>query len=79
MSCTNRLGAEYGEDRGPCGDEGRVCEACFDAEAKQWAAYFGLRDDDTREERREKLARFRPVTDDDLREAWAIKHGVTHE
>lgn len=24
-----------------CGDEGRLCDACSDAEAKKWARYFG--------------------------------------
>jgi hypothetical protein len=39
--CTNRLGTEYNEDRGPCGDEGRLCEECMKREEAYWLAYFG--------------------------------------
>lgn len=59
-ACPNRLGAEYGEDNGPCGDEGRVCDECFAREAAYWASYFGLRPGMTREQRRAQLEQFRP-------------------
>ncbi len=43
-----------------CGDEGRVCDECFDVEKRYWAAYFGLSPEMTREERLAQLKRMRP-------------------
>lgn len=40
-ACPNRLGAELGEDHGPCGDEGRLCEPCSDAEHARWHRVYG--------------------------------------
>lgn len=27
--CTNRIGFECGEDHGPCGENDRICEECY--------------------------------------------------
>jgi hypothetical protein len=37
MNCPNKLD----ESNQPCGDEGWLCEACEEREAKYWWNYFG--------------------------------------
>ena len=52
----------YLDDEGAtreCGDEGRMCEACFEERAAWWAAYFGLRDGMSPEEKRRQLEAWR--------------------
>jgi len=47
----------------PCGDEGRLCDACSDAEAARWARYFGLKPStpENREHNRRQLEAFAPA------------------
>jgi hypothetical protein len=42
-----------------CGDEGRMCESCFQKEAAYWARHFG-QDYGTREEKRARLEAIDP-------------------
>ena len=42
MKCPNRID-EDDDESAPCGDEGRVCDACFNKETAYWAGYFGLK------------------------------------
>jgi len=39
----------------------RFCERHDAADTQRWAAYFGLREGMTREERREQIAQFEPM------------------
>lgn len=40
--CPNRLGAEFGEDFGPCGDEGLLCGACSERRFREWMREAGI-------------------------------------
>lgn len=44
-----------------CGDEGRVCGDCEDMAREEAAAYFGLRQGMTREERQRQLLAMNPT------------------
>lgn len=68
--CTNRLDADDAESP-ECGDEGRMCEPCFQKEANYWRKYFG-QDYGTREEKRERLRAMDPRNDRAKAEGGAV-------
>lgn len=45
-----------------CGDEDGLCPDCFAVESAKWARYFGLTSNMTRQQERNALEQFRPLS-----------------
>lgn len=59
MSRPNRVETASG-DEVACGDEGRLCDSCSSAEAKEWGRYFG-QDSGTKEQKAARLEAMKPL------------------
>lgn len=57
--CTGLIEDRDGELTIPCGDEGRLCDDCWDNECDEWARYFG-QDSGTKAQKAVRLAAMKP-------------------